>query len=108
MSTLWILEGAPAHMQNGHAIPVHEVTDAGLPVETLTVGASTARVEIDGGVGDPTRIITLVADADVHVQFGGSSVDATTDDMLLPGGAFFSIAVRSTSSAALYVAAIDA
>lgn len=111
MANLWILKGAPAFVQNSNQVQVHEIPVAALPVQKLAVTGTSANAEVTGGsVFQGYRLITLVADADMHIEIGSTdSVAATADSLLLPGGAYFSFAANVGEPAGdLYIAAITA
>lgn len=73
----------------------------GIPVQALTTSGSTARVEV---TGNPKRVI-LQADANVCVQIGDVTVEATSSDH--PLAAYADRAFAPGEDGNFYIAAIE-
>lgn len=114
MAKLFILTAAPAYVQDAQLVPAVEIPATGFPVKVQAIGATSSNTELTGGqprsAGGPTyRLVTVIADANCHIEIGSSAVAATTNSLLLPAGVYFSFSVLVPSPAApVHVAVIAA
>lgn len=74
---------------NGHPIPAIRLKDGG--AYTINATATTARNST--AFDSATEIVSLYATGAVYVNFGNSSVTATTSDHYFPSGVYYDFAI---------------
>ena len=94
MSTLYVEEyGSAATGTDGDKVsaPKDFISNT-----TVTVSGTSARTSFD--FGSACRMVILFAAADMYVNFGDSSVTATSSDRFMPGGTFRSFGIDALHS----------
>jgi len=74
---------------NDNPIPAMRLKNGG--AHTISVSASSARNTT--AFNAETRVISIYADVDVYLNFGGSSVTAAGTDHFFPAGVYYDIAL---------------
>jgi hypothetical protein len=74
---------------NGNPIPALRLQSGG--AHAITTTASSARNTT--AFSADTRVVSLYASQDVYIQFGDSSVSATTSSHFFPAGVYYDMAL---------------
>ncbi len=71
--------------------PIPALRLKGSAAHTISAGASSARNTT--AFDADTRVVSVFADVPVYINFGGSTVTATTSDHYFPAGVYYDIAI---------------